>query len=172
MIILLTGPTGVGKTDTSWTIVGQSEHMVFLDCDWFASYTPFSWRQDANVEAVYAVLSLMLGFHIRRGARHFVVPLTIEMAFSFARHRHHLDRHGLPLVPFRLRCNETTLLQRISGRDRIGSQKRAELDGAIQVQRAFDELSSEFNLLDTSASDSDAVAGIILARASQSTQVA
>ena len=44
MIILLTGPTGVGKTDTSWAIVDQTDRMVFLDCDWFASYTPLSWQ--------------------------------------------------------------------------------------------------------------------------------
>ena len=172
MIILLTGPTGVGKTDTSWAIVGQSEHMVFLDCDWFASYTPFSWREDADVDTVYAAISLMLGFHLRRGAQRFVVPLTIEMAFSFARHRHHFDCHGLPLFLFRLRCSDTTLLQRIAERDRIDSQKRAELDGAIQAQRAFDQLSSEFDFLDTSALDSEAAASIILARVGKSTHIA
>ena len=172
MIILLTGPTGVGKTDTSWAIVGQSERMVFLDCDWFASYTPFSWQRDADVEAVYEALSLMLGFHTRREAQRFVVPLTIEMAFSFAHHRHHLDRHGLPLFPFRLRCSDEVLLRRISERDRIDLQKQAELGGAIQAQHVFDQLSSEFSLLDTSALDSDAVASIILASVGASIHVA
>lgn len=172
MIILLTGPTGVGKTDTSWAIVGRSEHMVFLDCDWFASYAPFSWQRDADVEAVYEAISLLLGFHRRRGARRFVVPLTIEMAFSFDRHRHHFDRHGLPLCPFRLRCRDETLLRRIAGRDRIDAQKQAELAGALPAQRAFDGLSSEFRVLDTSALDADAVAGDILASAAGSARVA
>ena len=163
MIILLTGPSGVGKTDTSWAIVAQSDHMVFLDCDWFASYPPFSWQRDADVEAVYQALSLLLGFHLRRGARHFVVPLTIEMAFSFARHRHHFDRHGLPLCPFRLHCNDKVLFQRINERDRPDFQKRAELEGALRAQRAFDPLCSDFSLLDTSALDSDTVANFVLA---------
>ena len=145
--------------------------MVFLDCDWFASYTPFSWQLDADVEAVHEALSLMLGFHIQRGARCFVVPLTIEMAFSFARHRHHFDCHGLPLFPFRLRCSDEVLLQRISERDRIDFQKQAELAGAIQAQRVFDRLSSEFSLLDTSALDPDEVASIIVASVSRSTHV-
>lgn len=37
MIIILTGPTGVGKTDTSWALLQQFEQLVFLDADWFAS---------------------------------------------------------------------------------------------------------------------------------------
>ena len=171
MIILLTGPTGVGKTDTSWAIVGQSERMVFLDCDWFASYTPFSWQRDRDVEAVYEAISLVLGFHVRRGARRFVVPLTIEMAQSFARHRHHLDRHGLPLFPFRLRCGDEALLQRIAGRDRLDVQKHAELAGALPAQRSFDQLPATFRLVDTSALDTHAAAGVILASVSQPDRV-
>ncbi len=172
MIMLLTGPTGTGKTDTSWVIVDQSDRMVFLDCDWFASYTPFSWQRDADVEAVYEAISLVIGFHLQRGAQHFVVPLTIEMAFSFDRHQHHFARHGLPLFPFRLRCDDEILLQRISGRDRIDSQKRTELEGAIRAQHAFDRLPVEFRLIDTSALDTHAVASLVLAAVGKSTRAA
>ncbi len=170
MIILLTGPTGVGKTDTSWEIIALSDQMVFLDCDWFASYVPFSWRRDSDVEKVYEALSLMIDFHMQRGARQFVLTLTIEMAFVFDRHRWRFERYGLPLFPFRLRCDGEVLLQRISERDRNDFQKQAELAGAIQAQHTFDRLSPEFSLLDTSAVASRTVAGMILAAATAPTQ--
>jgi chloramphenicol 3-O-phosphotransferase len=53
MIILITGPTGAGKTDTSWALIERAAPMVFLDCDWFAARMPFSWQRPADVESVY-----------------------------------------------------------------------------------------------------------------------
>jgi hypothetical protein len=88
MIIALTGPTGVGKTDTSWALVEQAPPMVFLDCDWFAARIPFSWKLESDVESVYQALSVMLDFHTSRAAARFVIPLTLEMAASYARNGH------------------------------------------------------------------------------------
>ena len=88
MIIALTGPTGVGKTDTSWALVEQAPPMVFLDCDRFAARIPFSWKLESDVESVYQALSVMLDFHTSRAAARFVIPLTLEMAASYARNGH------------------------------------------------------------------------------------
>src|SRR6187401_1055916 len=99
MIVLLTGPTGVGKTDASWALIELAAPMVFLDCDWFASRIPFSWKSAADVESVYEALSLMVGYHVGRGTTRFVIPLTVEMSLAFKQNRHHLERFDLPIVP-------------------------------------------------------------------------
>ena len=64
MIILLTGPTGVGKTDTSWALLQQLSRIVFLDCDWFASKVPFDWKKESDVDSIFQALSLRIDFHI------------------------------------------------------------------------------------------------------------
>ena len=69
----------------------------------------------------------------------------------------------MPLHPLRLRCDDEVLLQRINARDRPGFQKRAELEGAMRAQRAFDQLGADFDLVETSGLDSDMVASFILA---------
>lgn len=162
-IIVLTGPSGVGKTDTGWAIVEASPSMVFLDCDGFAFRRPFSWDDEADVEAVYESMSLVIGFHRARAAQRFVLTLTLEMAERFGRLQRHLDRHGLPLRLFRLRCDDVVLIARIAQRDRIDSQKQAEQAGAALAQSRSDRLPERFTRIDTTALESAAVAERILA---------
>lgn len=165
-IIVLTGPSGVGKTDTGWAIVEASRSMVFLDCDGFAFRRPFSWDDEADVEAVYESMSLVIGFHRARAAQRFVLTLTLEMADRFGRLQRHLDRHGLPLRLFRLRGDDAVLIARIAQRDRIDSQKQAEQAeqaGAAHAEARSDRLPKRFMRIDTTALESAAVPERILA---------
>jgi diadenosine tetraphosphate (Ap4A) HIT family hydrolase len=140
MIIALTGPTGVGKTDTSWALVEQAPPMVFLDCDWFAARIPFSWKLESDVESVYQALSVMLDFHTSRAAARFVIPLTLEMAASYARNGHYLERFGLPLFRFRLSCSADLLRERVLKRDRNPLQRSWELEAIPSQLRACEAL--------------------------------
>lgn len=152
MIILLTGPTGAGKTDTSWALLQQFSQIVFLDCDWFASRIPFSWENETDVESVFHALSLMIDFHIKRNETNFVIPLTFQMAQLFNPYQYYFSKYHLPIYPFRLRCSEQELERRIQERDRVKWQKQQELDGMLQAQNDFDQFfpnNDLFQLIDT-----------------------
>jgi hypothetical protein len=102
MIVFLTGPTGSGKTDTAWGLVAALDGIVFLDCDWFASRSSFSWKQTADVESVYRAIRSQISFHLGEGRVRFVVTLTSEMAAIFQDNRAAFTQFGLPIHAFRL----------------------------------------------------------------------
>ena len=158
MIICITGPTGVGKTDASWALIELGSPMVLLDCDWFAARVPFSWQSASDVESVYQAISVMLSYHIGRGVTRFAVPLTLEMALSFERNQHHFAQFRRPLFLLQLRCDEEILRQRILQRDRLPSQKAAELEVIHTQQGQCAGLPVEFLAVDTSHLDEQATA--------------
>ena len=163
MIITLTGPTGVGKTDTSWALLELASPMVFLDCDWFAARNPFSWKAERDVESVYQALSAMLSYHIGHGATRFVIPLTLEMSQSYAHNRSYLERFGLPIFHFRLACGVGHLRERVLKRDRIPEQQLRELDvvpAQVQISEALPDM---FIPIDVSTMDEKTVARTVLA---------
>lgn len=152
MIILLTGPTGTGKTDTSWALLQQYTQMIFLDCDWFASRVPFNWENISDVESVFETLSLMIGFYHEKNLKNFVITLTLQMATQLDNFYHFFSKFNLPIYPFRLRCNEHELERRIRERDRISWQKQDELNSMLQAQSIFDTQfpdDKDFKLIDT-----------------------
>ena len=63
LLIVLTGPTGSGKTDTAWALVAAEDNLVFLDCDWFAARSRFAWEDSDAVESVYRAIESHLEFH-------------------------------------------------------------------------------------------------------------
>ncbi|MFT3791751.1 MAG: AAA family ATPase [Rudaea sp.] len=158
MIVLLTGPTGVGKTDTSWALIELAAPMVFLDCDWFASRIPFSWKSAVDVETVFQALSILLRYHIGRGSTRFVISLTVEMAQSFKQNRHYFDEFHLPMHHLQLRCTEDVLRHRILQRDRMKAQQDAELAVMREQQISFETLTREFAVVETSQIDERAAA--------------
>jgi broad-specificity NMP kinase len=164
MIILLTGPTGAGKTDISWALLQQFDRMVFLDCDWFASRVPFAWQNESDVESVFQSLAVMIEFHIKRSEKNFVVTLMLEMAKCFEKYSAYLTRWCLPVKAFRLRCSEQELERRIRGRDRIAWQQQQELSSMLQMQKEFDTLfptNEIFTLFDTTILSEQEVAARI-----------
>lgn len=136
MIIVLTGPTGSGKTDTSWALVALTNNMVFLDCDWFASLQPFTWDKQSDVQMVYEALSDMINFYSSKGHNNFIITLTSQMAALCDKYGFYLRKKGNPTYAFRLRCDEETLKQRIMERNRL--QKHDEHKNSLEQQRFFD----------------------------------
>jgi len=137
MIILLTGPTGSGKTDTSWALLEIMHELVFLDCDWFALLKPFSWEKESDVEMVFQALSTMIDFHIQNGNKNFVITLTSEMALMYQKYDHYFTSKNIKTYPFRLHCDGQELSRRILQRDRIEVQKQHELKNAVAQQEFF-----------------------------------
>ncbi len=136
MIIILTGPTGCGKADTSWELLKVFNNIVFLDCDWFASMQPFSWDKKSDVAIVYELLGQMMDYHLLHGKKRFVVTLTSQMAAVYPEYQNLFMSKKLPLYLFWLRCSEQNLIQRIDLQNRVN--KKQEEQNALRQQRFFD----------------------------------
>lgn len=165
MIILLTGPTGVGKTDTSWSLLTKLNQIIFLDCDWFASRIPFSWENETDVESIFQAICLMIDYHKQRQENNFVITLTIQMAKFYKKYEYYFSKWQLPIHAFRLRCSNQELAKRIYRRSRIDWQKQEELNSISIVQQVFDNLfgdSSIFKLIETTDLTEDEAAAKIL----------
>ncbi len=165
MIILLTGPTGVGKTDVSWALVEKSKDLTFLDCDWFASRLPFNWNNARDLESVFQALSIMIDYNISIGNLNFVIPLTIQMARNYSLHSSYFTKHKLSIHKYRLRCDISVLEYRIQSRHRIEAQKKLELKNMVEAQAEFDRLFSDdeiFQLIDTTYKQESEVAKSIM----------
>lgn len=137
MLIILTGPTGSGKTNASWELLKIFNNMVFLDCDWFAAMQPFSWEKKSDVAMVYQALGKMISFHEKTGKTRFVVTLTSQMAVLFQEFQSVLNPKNMSVRAFRLRCADQQLIQRIQIRNNI-HKKQEELH-AIKQQAFFDK---------------------------------
>ncbi|HWA30753.1 MAG TPA: hypothetical protein VG867_06635 [Rhizomicrobium sp.] len=160
MIVFLTGPTGSGKTDTSWALVAASDTLVFLDCDWFAARAGFDWADPGDVDSVFRAIRSQMDFHIADGRNNFVVTLTLEMARTFGLAE--FAKLAPPVFSFRLFAAPDVIARRIAGRGR--PQSAQEQANAISQQAAFDRLFPDdalFMRLDTSALDSDDIAKLI-----------
>jgi hypothetical protein len=165
MIIFLAGETGSGKTDTGWALIGALG-AVLLDCDWFASRSPFSWDRGADVESVYQAILNQVAFHLGQGRTDFVVTLTPEMAVAFESCRPGFEECGLPIQAFRLAAEPHIVQQRIRARDR--DQKSVELANAARHRALLDELfgdNSVFAMIDNAGMDPRTTADAIIRRA-------
>jgi hypothetical protein len=165
MIVFLTGPTGCGKTDTGWGLVSTLDDMVFLDCDWFASRSRFSWKNVADVESVYRALRNQIQFHVGEGRKRFVVTLTLEMAVLFQIHGSTFADLGLPMFAFRLYARPDVIDTRVMDRGR--TQRAQEAANAILQQAEFERLFPDdavFQRIDASDVAADAVANLIVQR--------
>lgn len=136
MIIVLTGPIGSGKADTSWELLKIFNNMVFLNCDWFASVQPFSWEKKSDIAMVYELLAQMIDYHWLHGKKRFVITLTSQMAVVYTEYQHIFNSKKLPVYLFRLRCSEQNLIARID--ERNGVNKKQEEQNALKQQRFFD----------------------------------
>jgi shikimate kinase len=138
MIVFLTGETGSGKTDTGWALVSALDNLVFLDCDWFASRSPFSWKSRTDVESVYRAIRSQIEFHRAGGRNNFVVTLTLEMAVLYEEQKQLFSGFHLPIHAFRLVADKTEIRKRIAagGRPQLA---RETAHSALQ-REAFDRL--------------------------------
>jgi len=63
MMIVLTGSTASGKTDTAWALVSLQERIVFLENDCFACRKPFDSSNREDLVTLYDQLLLNIQFH-------------------------------------------------------------------------------------------------------------
>src|SRR6476661_6696946 len=60
MIIIINGPLGIGKTQTSWALVRRFPRAVMLDADYVAEFHPFDYYNDEHLAYAHATMRVMV----------------------------------------------------------------------------------------------------------------
>ena len=85
MIIIINGPLGIGKTQTSWALVRRFPRAVMLDADYVAEFHPFDYYNDEHLAYAHATLRVLAAHHISHGFQHFVINWIFETPFQLDR---------------------------------------------------------------------------------------
>jgi broad-specificity NMP kinase len=117
MIIILNGPLGIGKTQTSWALMRRFERGVMLDADYVAEFHPFDYYNDEHLAYAHATLRVLAGHHASHGFQHFVINWIFESQFQLDRLKRLLGDLGLPIYAFRLICAPEEVERRVRRRN-------------------------------------------------------
>jgi hypothetical protein len=117
MIIILNGPLGIGKTQTSWALVRRFPRAVMLDADYAAEFHPFDYYNDEHLAYAHATLRVLAGHHASHGFQDFVINWVFETPFQLDRLRGLLADLGLPIYAFRLVCAPDEIERRVRRRN-------------------------------------------------------
>ena len=161
MIIVLTGSTASGKTDTAWALVSLHERIVFLENDCFALRKPFDSSNREDLVTLYDQLLLNVQFHRKRGNTDFVITLSPPMAIIFPDMKFQFEALDPQIFPFLLTCTRSEAARRIEERDRGEHQKEKErrwLGEDIQILNDSFPDESVFVRIDTTEIDELSVA--------------
>ena len=117
MIIILNGPLGIGKTQSSWALVRRFPRAVMLDADYVAEFHPFDYYNDEHLAYAHATLRVLVGHHASHGFQHFVINWIFETPFQLERLRGKLADLGLPIYAFQLVCAPDEIERRVRRRN-------------------------------------------------------
>jgi broad-specificity NMP kinase len=113
MIIIINGPLGIGKTETSWALVRRFPRAVMLDADYVAEFHPFDYYNDQHLAYAHATLRVLAAHHISHGFQDFVINWVFETPFQLDRLMQLLNDLGLPIHAFRLTCTPDEIERRV-----------------------------------------------------------
>jgi hypothetical protein len=117
MIIIINGPLGIGKTQTSWALVRRFPRAVMLDADYVAEFHPFDYYNDEHLAYAHATLRVLVAHHLSHGFLDFVINWIFESPFQLARLGGLLGDLGLPIHAFRLICAPEEIERRVRRRN-------------------------------------------------------
>lgn len=149
-MIAITGPSGVGKTDTSWSMLEhlakQNISAVLMDADWYANIRPFDWSTEEDVLFVVDQIKAISTQHWDRKTEVLIIPHCYELALQFQSYATFCSENSADLHRLCLLSDIDILKQRISDRVRNKKQKSAELNNAESFLKLFEKQSSNASL--------------------------
>jgi GrpB-like predicted nucleotidyltransferase (UPF0157 family) len=116
MIVIINGPLGVGKTETSWKLIEQFDKAIMLDGDYVVAAHPFEIYNDARIDYLYQTIAHNVAWHVAHGYHNFVVNYVFEKPESLAKLRHLLSAYDDVTYAFRLTCAPEEIERRIRAR--------------------------------------------------------
>ena len=124
MIIIITGPCGIGKTAVSEVLPTRLGRAVMLDGDYIGAVHPFEIYDDARIAYLYHTLQHLVAFHRREGGyRYFVINYVFESPDSLADLCRRLVVHDNEIYVFRLTASDAAVAERIIKREGSGWRK-------------------------------------------------
>jgi chloramphenicol 3-O-phosphotransferase len=136
MIIIINGPLGIGKTETSWELLTLFDRAVMLDGDYLGAVQPFEIYDANRVAYLYETLRLVAGYHYAHGYENLVINYVFETRESLADLLRLLADLDEQLFTFRLTCSEEEIERRIRKR----SNKAEDLAWELQRFRQLTEI--------------------------------
>lgn len=118
MIIILNGPLGIGKTETSWQLLSLFDRAIMLDGDYLGAVTPFEIHDPQRVDYLHRTLQHLAAFHHQHGYRDFVINYVFEDPLVLADLCQKLSSLGEPVFTYRLTCDPDELERRVRQRGR------------------------------------------------------
>jgi GrpB-like predicted nucleotidyltransferase (UPF0157 family) len=116
MIVILNGPLGIGKTETSWELLRLFEHAIMLDGDYLGAVQPFEIYDEDRVNYLYQTIRLLVTHHRQHGYQDFIINYVFETPESLRQLRQMLVDLDDVDYAFRLTCSEGEIARRINQR--------------------------------------------------------
>lgn len=162
MIIVINGPLGIGKTETSWHLIEKCNPGVLLDGDYIAAIHPFDYSNETQLDYAYDTFRVLVSHHVLHDIQDFVLNWVFETPTQLARLRHRLQEVNMPILAYRLVCSMDEIERRIRkrGLPQVTAEVRRarELVGILEHSAATGDLG---HVVDTTTLTSTAVADII-----------
>jgi predicted kinase len=136
MIIIINGPLGIGKTETSWELLNMFDKAAMLDGDHLGAVQPFEIYDDKRIAYLYDTLRLVAGHHYTHGYQNLVINYVFETPESLAELRGLLADLDDEIYTFRLTCSEEEIARRIRQR----SNNAENLEWELQRFRQLTEI--------------------------------
>lgn len=123
MIVMITGPCGIGKTSVSEALVTHFDRAVMLDGDYIGAVHPFEIYNDARIDYLYRTLQVLVAFHIQEGYYHnFVLNYVFESPESLADLRGRLAVYDHEIYVYRLTAADAAIEERILNREGVDGE--------------------------------------------------
>jgi len=135
MIIIINGPSGVGKTQTSWELLYRMPHTVVLDMDYIGwAFHSFDYSNQSHIDYAHSTLFVLIKHHLQNGFYHFIVNGGFESSEKLNQILNVLYPLNLPIQVFCLWCNFKQLIYRVETRNSYNIN----CDESISHQEVFD----------------------------------
>ena len=133
MIVIINGPLGIGKTETSWELLRLYQNAVMLDGDYIGAVQPFEIYDEARVEYLYQTIRLLVDHHRRHGIQDFIINYVFEHSESLQQLRQMLVDLDDVDYAFRLTCSDHEIERRIQQRNPVSDSLEWELQRFRQL---------------------------------------
>ncbi|MBN2147959.1 MAG: hypothetical protein JW726_11245 [Anaerolineales bacterium] len=143
MIVIINGPLGIGKTETSWQLLHMFPHAAMLDGDYLGAVEPFEIYDEQRIAYLYQTIRLLAGWHKQHGYPHLVINYVFERPESLQALISLLDDLDDPVIPFRLTCNEVEMERRVRQRGQMLEQDEAQMIWELQRFRELTSIQEE-----------------------------
>jgi hypothetical protein len=164
MIVIINGPLGIGKTQTSWALIGRFDRAVMLDADYVAAFQPFDYYNDDDLAYVEATLCVLVAHHLSHGFQDFVIDWVFETPLQLRRLASELAKFGQPIHTYRLVCDVEEIARRVRRRNlpdlNYELQRSRELAGILDNAAQTGDLG---HVIDTTHLNVEQTADAILA---------